>query len=455
MRPTLLLRRSAAPLALLGAALLSGRGRAEDAIDTASRDDLLPEQLSLADAEQIFLARGLDLLIAQFGAQGAEGDLRAAGAHPNPNLDLGVAYTRATNTDLFYSGIGNNVPVNLWGFNVGLNDNNLIEDQLSGKRSLRIEASSKALAAARINIDDVKRLELSQLRQAYVAAVMARLNVDAARESFETFDKQLKLNQKRFDEGAINMLDLSRVLQAQLEALQALDTAEAGQQQAMASLLFLLGVRTGPKKISLTSGIDYAPLKQLEGQGVPSLHELALANRTDVKIAAANYEQAEVVVRQARRARFPDIALSVGYSEQCSAASCSSEPAFNAGLSGNLPVLYQQQGEIRRAESNALAARRTLDKAKAQVLSDVTQAFAGWDAATSQVKRMEGKLLQQAKLSRDLAQVMYQKGAASLIDFMDAQRAYVASELEYHQDLANYWSAVYQLEQATAKELRP
>jgi cobalt-zinc-cadmium efflux system outer membrane protein len=88
------------------------------------------------------------------------------------------------------------------------------------------------------------------------------------------------------------------------------------------------------------------------------------------------------------------------------------------------------------------------------VLSDVTQAFAGYVAAKSQVERMEGKLLEQAKLSRDLAQHMYQKGAASLIDFLDAQRAYVASQIEYHQDLADYWSAVYQLEQATSTSLR-
>ena len=54
----------------------------------------------------------------------------------------------------------------------------------------------------------------------------------------------------------------------------------------------------------------------------------------------------------------------------------------------------------------------------------------------------------------DLAQLMYQKGAASLIDFLDAQRSYVATELEYHQNLASYWNAVYQLEQAIATPLR-
>src|SRR6202022_1579275 len=324
----------------------------------------------------------------------------------------------------------------LWGFSIGGSDNAAIMDQLSGKRSLRIEALSKAVAAARLTIEEVKRLELTQLRQAYVAAVLARLNVDAATESFQTFDKQLDLTQKRYDEGAINGLELPGIKQAQLEALQALDQVKAGQKQAMASLLFILGVRSGIPEVELTSGIDYVPLKRLEGASVPTLHELALGNRTDVKIAQANLEQSQVLVRQARRARLPDVSLSLGYSEQCSATTCSSEPAFNAGLSGNIPVLYQQQGEIRRAESNALSAQRALAKAKAQVLSDLTQSLAAYGAAASQVQRMESKLLQNARQSRDLAQLMYQKGAASLIAFLDAQRPYAATEPEYPTTLA-------------------
>ena len=251
--------------------------------------------------------------------------------------------------------------------------------------------------------------------------MLAALDVNAAKESFDTFDKQLKLNQRRYDEGTINGLDLSRVLQAQMEALQAVDQAESAQKQAMASLLFLLGARDAIQNVTLTTGIEYLGLSQLKDASLPSLHDLALRNRTDVKIAEANLEQSQVMVRQARRARVPDIALSLGYSEQCNSDTCSSVPTFNAGLQGNVPVFYLQQGEIKRAESNALAAQRTLDKAKAQVLSDVTQAYAGFVAGKSQVERMEGKLLEQAKLSRDLAQHMYQKGAASLIDFLDAQ----------------------------------
>jgi outer membrane protein, heavy metal efflux system len=429
---------------------------ARKAIGTAhSGDDGVPSRLTLSEAEDIFLTRGLDLLIAQFGAEGAEGDLDVAGAHPNPGVDLSVLYTPQLSHGVLYPLTPPAVVrSSLFGFTVGLNDNALIEDQLSGKRSLRIEAASKALATAKLNVADVKRVELTQLRQAYAATVMARLNVEAAQDSFKTFDQQLALNRTRYDAGAINGLDLSRATQAQLEALQTLDQAKSGLQQAMASLMFLLGVRGNLPDVTLTSGIGYQALPRLRDATVASLDGVALENRTDVKIAVNHLEQAAVVVRQAKRARLPDIGLTLGYSEQCSNTSCNSQPAFNAGLQGNVPVFYQQQGEIKRAQSNVLAEERNVDKVKAQVLSDVTQAFASYQAVRSQVERMEGKLLEQAKVSRDLAQVMYQKGAASFIDFMDAQRQFVTSRLEYNQDLANYWSAVYQLEQATATVLR-
>jgi outer membrane protein TolC len=50
-------------------------------------------------------------------------------------------------------------------------------------------------------------------------------------------------------------------------------------------------------------------------------------------------------------------------------------------------------------------------------------------------------------------QVQYEKGGASLLDFLNAQRTYTATRTEFAGDLANYWIAVAQLEQATAKEM--
>src|SRR5579872_1725644 len=135
--------RMLAACAVTAVALVGGGVQAE-----ALAPPAIPEHLSLGEAERIFLERGLDLLIAQYGAEGAEGDVRAAGAHPNPGLDLGVSYAPKVNSGVLYSNLGANTPQSsVWGLTFGINDNAAIEDMLSGKRSLRIEAAEKGLVA--------------------------------------------------------------------------------------------------------------------------------------------------------------------------------------------------------------------------------------------------------------------------------------------------------------------
>jgi cobalt-zinc-cadmium efflux system outer membrane protein len=64
-----------------------------------------------------------------------------------------------------------------------------------------------------------------------------------------------------------------------------------------------------------------------------------------------------------------------------------------------------------------------------------------------------GGLLRSAKTARDITRLQFDKGAAGLTDLLDAQRAYIATNVEYIQDVTNYWTAVFQLEQAVGMEL--
>ncbi|HXU60232.1 MAG TPA: TolC family protein, partial [Polyangia bacterium] len=92
---------------------------------------------------------------------------------------------------------------------------------------------------------------------------------------------------------------------------------------------------------------------------------------------------------------------------------------------------------------------------RAQVVADVENAFAGYQTAQRQVQRMEGRLLDRAQRARDLVQLQYQKGAASLLEYLDAQRTYVTTKGEYIQDLTAYWNAIFQIEAATATQVMP
>jgi len=56
--------------------------------------------------------------------------------------------------------------------------------------------------------------------------------------------------------------------------------------------------------------------------------------------------------------------------------------------------------------------------------------------------------LKQAQDSRDISEYAYRRGAASLLDFLDAERSYRAVELAYRQALAAYMTALEQLKEA-------
>jgi cobalt-zinc-cadmium efflux system outer membrane protein len=53
--------------------------------------------------------------------------------------------------------------------------------------------------------------------------------------------------------------------------------------------------------------------------------------------------------------------------------------------------------------------------------------------------------LKQAQDSRDISEYAYKRGAASLLDFLDAERSYRSTQLAYRQALATYMLAIEQL----------
>jgi cobalt-zinc-cadmium efflux system outer membrane protein len=56
--------------------------------------------------------------------------------------------------------------------------------------------------------------------------------------------------------------------------------------------------------------------------------------------------------------------------------------------------------------------------------------------------------LQQPSRSLEITHFSYEHGAASLLDFLDAERSYRSTELGYRQALATYMTALEQLRQA-------
>lgn len=413
----------------------------------------LPERMTLEQALTLLRTHGLDLLTAEAAITSAEGDVEAAGAIPNPALALGYGrsflYGRCTND----AGVRVACPTYPPQYSASLSDSGALLDGLSGKRGLRSRVAREALAAARLSRADALRGLEGQVKQQFVQVFLAARSVEFARDVAAAEARTTELMQARYDAGAISEADLARVQTAKLEADQAVDQAIAALRGAQVGLAFLLGVRGRVPDFEVVDdrlGRSQPP-GRLERETGEALLATALRVRPDVLAARRQEERARAGVDLALRQRFPDVSLSVGYAQEGTTPSAVSPPTWSVALSFPLPLFYRQQGEIRRAEADQATQSIAVAKAESTVVSDVESAWAAYVAARALVRRMEGGLLERSKTAFDLVTIQYRKGAASLLDYLDAQRTWIANREEYLQDMASYWQAIFRLEQAVGE----
>jgi outer membrane protein, heavy metal efflux system len=412
----------------------------------------LPQLLTLDEALRQFHAHGLDLLIAEAQARAAEGAVEVAGAVPNPVGSAG--WGKTINYDP-----GNCQECSTTYWSLGLSDSAAIEDSLSGKRGLRQKVARNALAAAKLSRNDAERTIAFQVRAAYLQVAQGVLSYKFAKEVAVTNEKTFDLFQTRFRAGAINEGDLARIQTQKLEADQALDQAVQTLRQARVALAFLLGVRGAVPDFDVdVKVLSFSQPEQLTSTSEEKLLRSAFDHRPDLVAAGYQKASAEAQLALTKRQKFPDVTLSVNYTQLGTGATQSggalSPPTITFGVSAPIPVFYQLQGETRQAEAqydqNALQQAKTTT----QVVNDVATGYAGYLVSRQLVQRMEGGgLLQSSRTARDITRLQFEKGAASLTDFLDAQRTYIATNVEYFGDLTNYWTAVFQLEEAVGMEL--
>jgi cobalt-zinc-cadmium efflux system outer membrane protein len=421
-------------------------------------DTALPLHLTLDNAVSIFRAHGFDLLVADAAVRSAEGDVRIAGAVPNPSLgtSFGHAFTYQPNDP---SCVQSNATCSANTIGFDLNDQAALSTALSGKRGLRIKVAEIALAAVRESRGDAERTLLFQVKQDYIQAVLARDQLDFALDVQQSSTQTLKLNQVRYEKGAIPEVDVAKVEVEKLEADQAVARARQALDVAKADLAFLIGVRGSVPEYEVDPDLPkYALPAPLVAATAESLVVEALTRRPDLRAQTFQRDSADAALHLARRMRIPDVALDLSYAQGGSGGAGTNAPlqppTLTVGISVPVPIFYNQKGEVQKAEASLRAQDTQRSKVEAQVRSDVRQAFSNFVSAREQVERMEGRLLERAKLTRDLTRFQYEKGAASLLEFLDAQRTFIATNGEYLQDLANYWIAVFQVEEAVGKEFK-
>jgi cobalt-zinc-cadmium efflux system outer membrane protein len=396
--------------------------------------------VTLQEALRIFRASAFDLLLADTATEAARADLITAGTLPNPTISASRGTTSGYDPNVC-AGCSNRA------VSVGASDL-AISDIASGRRKLRETVARAALDAAVHSRADVERnLELT-LKQQLLQAELTQKSLEFARQTQELSGRTFALTKKRYDAGAISEVDVARADVQRLEADQAVDAVSQALLAAKSQVAFLLATRDLPEV-----GDDLIRTFGQVAVAREALLQRALAQRPDLAAARAQIARAQSSLALARRLRIPDFSPSLQYSQEGRGQSAIQPPTVTLGVSLPVPLFDRQRGEIARARADLRAQEVTRDKIESQVAADVTTSIAAFETARSRAVRLQTQLLPQAARARDLVGLQYEKGAASLFEFLDAQRTFLAAQNEYLQSLNDYWTAVFQMEQAAGMEL--
>src|SRR6185437_15848294 len=314
-----------------------------------------------------------------------------------------------------------------------------------GKRKQRISAARDQTAVTQSQVADAERTIVFNVSQQFVNALLAKSNLELATQDLESFQQTVNIAQTQYKAGQISEGDLLKIQLQLLQFQNDKSQAELSRVQALAALRQLVGYDSVTPDYDVLGDLNYQPVNV----GLTDLQAKALANRPDLRAAQQSVTAArsQYLLAQANGKR--DLGSTFQYSHVA---------GVNTGsllFSMDIPLFDRNQGEIARTRYAIAQSDETAREAEETVLTDVRNAYESLQTNGKIMQLYLNGYLKQSQDSRDISAYAYQRGAASLLDFLDAERSYRAAQLAYRQSLAAYVVSLEQLRQAVGTRSLP
>jgi cobalt-zinc-cadmium efflux system outer membrane protein len=416
-------------LAAMFLLLLEGTGVAQNPASTTliTLDQAI--DMALAHNHSILATR---TMILQNQAQEITANLR-----PNPTLSADTQFIPFFSPQDFSGDNVNNVQQ----FDLGLGY--LFER--GKKRQRRLQAARDQTAVTRAQVTDAERTLAFNVGQQFVAVLLAESTLQFAQQDLEGFQKTVDIGKEQYKAGYIGEGDYLKITLQLLQFQTDVSSARLAKIQALVALRGLLGYDAVPADYDVVGDLAYQPVKG----NVEDFQMQALKQRPDFQAAELGVTAARSQILLAKANAKVDVNGSYVFSHVAGESTASIFASFD------LPIFNRNQGEIARTNYALTQAKELQEAASDTVLSDVGNAYEAVRSNEEVVQLYTSGYLKQAEDSRDISQYAYKRGAASLLDFLDAERSYRAVQLAYRQALGSYMTALEQLKEAVGTRNLP
>jgi outer membrane protein, heavy metal efflux system len=373
----------------------------------------------------------------------------------NPALLSGQAHVTATKQTEITAGLRVNPNFNLVGSDISLaaqsNSPYFYSGQVSRlfergqKRRWRLDIAHSTTDVTRSQFNDQQRQTLLAVKTAFTQMLAAKGALELAQQNVNDYRKTVDLSRERLRVGDISATDFKR-LDLQLAQFESdYDAAHTALVQSAEQLQALLGFDRPHPGFDITGVLTPPEVPST----LPQVEQEALTARPDYQAAQQSVTLADANVKLASANGTTDPTLEGEYDR----AGTLNSAGFQVGIP--LRIFDRNQGEKERTKYEAQSSRFAEIAARNQVVSDVDQAWAAYEDASSLARRYNGHYLDEAKEVRDNLEFSYRHGGTSLLDYLNALQDYRQINLDALNANMQVWLSLHQVSFAAATEIVP
>jgi outer membrane protein, heavy metal efflux system len=395
-----------------------------------------PVKITLDDAIQLALKHSHALLALQTTIQQNEALETQANLRPNPTIFGDWDYLPLTGSEWNTTYLHDETEADL-----GLSY--LFER--GQKRQHRLQAARDTTAQTRSLVADNERTLTFNVAAQFVSVQLAESTLELATKDVQSFQQSVDISEITYKAGGMSEDDLIKIKLQLLQYQSDYEQAMLAKDQGLDDLRNMIGYDAVSPDYDVAGPFDYKPLNA----SLEDLQMKALQNRPDLRAAQQGVTAATSEWQLQKADGKVDVTGQANYSH------VNGINAYSVYVSVPLPIFNRNQGNIAQSRFAITQAQEEEKGTSDRTMTDVHDAYVGLKENDRIIVLYRSGYLDMAEKDREISKYAYDHGAASLLDWLDAERNYRATQLAYRQSLASYLTALEQLREAVGTRTLP
>ncbi len=323
---------------------------------------------------------------------------------------------------------------------------------LFGKRAAAMATAQLGVAVSHADYSDQVRQRMANTASTFYDVLEAKAMLKLAQDDLASLERVEQITRAGVRFGGTGTIEAERIRLSVLDAQREVRTREATLKTTKAQFRAAIGRRLSAAECDPAGNLDVPN----PATPIPVIQAVSTAeqNRPDIISLRRQIAKARSAIEVERTKARPTVSPSLGYQYQWQEdIGVPDAASYTAQMNLSVPLFDRNQGNIRKAESALAQSCFNLQAQLVQAEADIEQAVAEFQAAHTNVSSIGREQLQAARSVRDRTETAYKLGGKTLLEVIDAERAYRDTYRTYIMSQSGYWHALHRLNASVGQQV--